>query len=119
VAVFDSNGNLAGSSAINQTILNYLTGLTSNVQAQINNLLTPSLSQGNIFVGNSSNVAASVPVTGDISLQSTGQATVVTVGGSTAANIHTAEQLANAATSANTPSTIVERDSSPKAPPVS
>jgi hypothetical protein len=37
-------------------------------------------------------------------------ATVVSVGGSSAANIHTAELLANAATDANTPSTIVKRD---------
>lgn len=38
--------------------------------------------------------------------------TVATVGASTAANIHTAEQAANAATNADTPSTLVKRDSS-------
>jgi hypothetical protein len=38
--------------------------------------------------------------------------TVATVGSSTAANIHAAELLANAATDANTPSTIVKRDGS-------
>jgi hypothetical protein len=37
---------------------------------------------------------------------------VATVGTSTAANIHTAELLANAATSANTPNAIVKRDGS-------
>lgn len=38
--------------------------------------------------------------------------TVVSVGGSSAANVHSAELSANAATSVNTPSTIVKRDSS-------
>jgi trimeric autotransporter adhesin len=38
--------------------------------------------------------------------------TVATVDGSTAANIHNAELAANAATSADTPSTIIKRDSS-------
>jgi hypothetical protein len=41
-------------------------------------------------------------------------ATVVSVGGSSAANIHTAEALANAATDANTASAIVKRDASGK-----
>lgn len=39
-------------------------------------------------------------------------ATVVSVGGSSAANIHSAELAANAATATNTPSTIVKRDGS-------
>lgn len=39
-------------------------------------------------------------------------ATVASVGGSAAANIHNAEIAANAATNADTPSTIVERDAS-------
>lgn len=39
-------------------------------------------------------------------------ATVNSVGGSSAANIHTAELAANAATSSNTPNTIVKRDGS-------
>jgi hypothetical protein len=39
-------------------------------------------------------------------------ATVVSVDGSSAANVHAAEQLANAATSADTPSAIVRRDAS-------
>jgi hypothetical protein len=39
-------------------------------------------------------------------------AVVVDVGGSSAANVHSAELLANAATSLNTPNTIVKRDGS-------
>lgn len=52
-------------------------------------------------------------LTGDVSASGSGSvaATVNSVGGSTAANIHTAELLANAATSSDTVSTIVKRDS--------
>lgn len=53
-------------------------------------------------------------LTGDVSASGPGSAaaTVNSVGGSSAANVHSAELAANAATSANTPSTIVKRDSS-------
>lgn len=113
VAVFDNNGNLSGSVAINQTLLNYLSGLTGNVQTQLNSALsTLTLPQANIFVGNSSSMSTAVPVSGDASLASTGAVSVTTVGGSTASDIHAAEQLANAATDANTASAIVKRDSS-------
>lgn len=49
---------------------------------------------------------------GDVSLTNAGVTTVLTVGGSTAANIHSAELAANAATNLDTPSTIVKRDAS-------
>lgn len=53
-------------------------------------------------------------LTGDVSAIGPGSvaATVNSVGGSSAANIHTAELATNAATDANTPSTIVKRDAS-------
>ncbi|QDK37231.1 hypothetical protein [Bdellovibrio sp. NC01] len=53
-------------------------------------------------------------LTSDVSASGSGSvaATVNAVGGSTAANIHNAELLANAATNANTPSTLVKRDGS-------
>ena len=53
-------------------------------------------------------------LTGDVSASGSGSvaATVNSVGGSTATNIHSAELLANAATNANTASTIVKRDAS-------
>jgi hypothetical protein len=58
-----------------------------------------------------SNIATAIGnLTGDVT--SVGLATTaVTVGGSTASNIHAAELLANAATNLNTASTIVRRDS--------
>lgn len=49
---------------------------------------------------------------GDVTTDHGGNTTVNTVGGSSATNIHSAELAANAATSANTPSTIVARDGS-------
>lgn len=53
-------------------------------------------------------------LTGDVSASGPGSAsaTVNSVGGSSAANVHTAELAANAATSANTASKIVARDGS-------
>lgn len=53
-------------------------------------------------------------LTGDVSASGSGSvaATVNSVGGSTAANVHSAELLANAATNANTANTIVKRDTS-------
>lgn len=53
-------------------------------------------------------------LTGDVTASGTGSvaATVALVAGSSAANVHAAELLANAATSANTASTIVKRDAS-------
>lgn len=73
---------------------------------------TPALLNTHIFVGNSSNSPTDVAVSGDASLASTGALTVNTVGTSTAANIHAAESLANAATAVNTASTILKRDGS-------
>ena len=53
-------------------------------------------------------------LTGDVGATGPGlvSATVVTVGGSSASNIHTAELLANSATSSNIAGTIVQRDAS-------
>lgn len=66
---------------------------------------------GNI---NASVANAITALTGDVSATGPGSvaATVNSVGGSTAANINTATIAANAATSVNTPSTIVKRDGS-------
>ena len=60
------------------------------------------------------NVGTITALTGDVSASGSGSvaATVNSVGGSAAANIHSAELLANAATNANTASTVVKRDAS-------
>lgn len=70
------------------------------------------LTSANILVGNGSNVATAVGVTGDVSLSNAGVTAVVTVGGATAAAVATAAAAVAAATAANTASTLVLRDSS-------
>src|SRR5271166_2157172 len=64
-----------------------------------------------ISLGSPASITA---LTGDVSATGPGSvpATVNSIGGSSAANVHSAELAANAATNLNTPSTIVERDAS-------
>lgn len=72
-------------------------------------------SAGTITATLSGSATSATSFTGSLSGDVTGtqSATVVAlVGGSTAANVHSAELLANAATSANTASAIVRRDGS-------
>lgn len=74
-----------------------------------------------VYVQNSAGVEVPIgtpdaitDLTGDVTANGPGSvpATVNSVGGSSAANIHTAELAANAATSSNTPNTIVKRNGS-------
>ncbi len=66
------------------------------------------------IASNSGSGGTITALTSDVSASGSGSvaATVNSVGGSTAANIHSAELAANAATNANTASTIVKRDAS-------
>lgn len=78
--------------------------------------ITGPLSASN-FSGSSSGTNTgdqTITLTGDVTGSGTGSfaTTVVTVGGSTASNVHSAELLANAATASNTINTIVKRDGS-------
>jgi len=63
---------------------------------------------------NNTDLTAITALTGDVSATGPGSvsSTVNSVGGSSAANIHSAELAANAATNLNTASTIVKRDAS-------
>jgi hypothetical protein len=92
-----TTGNLE-SSATTTIELGYVHGVTSSIQTQLNSI----------------SGSAITSLTGDVTATGPGAAaaTVVMVGGSSAANIHSAELLANAATNLNTSSTIVKRDSS-------
>ena len=68
------------------------------------------LASNSILIGNGSGVATAVLTSGDATINNTGSITVVSVGGSSAANVNTATVAANSATSANTANTIVKRD---------
>ena len=71
VLVTDSSGYITASS-ISTTILNFLSTLSSDVQTQINGKQTTTLTDGNILVGSSGNVATSVNPSGDIDVSNTG-----------------------------------------------
>ena len=58
---------------------NYLDGVTSAIQTQLNGKATSTLADTNIFVGNGSNVATGVAVSGDATLANTGALTLNTV----------------------------------------
>ena len=87
-------------------------GLTNLNAAQVSGTFT-----GNVIGSATSATTAATannfsgPLAGDVT-GTQGATVVATVGGSAAVNIHAAEQLANAATSANTANAIVKRDAS-------
>lgn len=56
--------------------LSYVKGVTSAIQTQIDGKLTTSLTSARIFVGNGSNVATGVAMSGDATLANTGAITV-------------------------------------------
>lgn len=82
------------------TEIGYVSGVTSAIQTQF----AGKQATGNYITALTSDVTAAGP--GSVA------ATVASVGGSTAANVHAAELLANAATNLNTASAIVKRDAS-------
>lgn len=67
------------------------------------------LTSAHLFVGNGSNVATDVAVSGDLTLANTGAFTVATVGGASAANIASGTALALAATTSSINNTLVKR----------
>src|ERR1700677_277404 len=106
-----------GATAIASTVVTgkLLTGLTSGANTAI--LATDSILKAleKLQAQTSGTTGTAITsLTGDVSATGPGSATAVvnSVGGSSAANIHSAELAANAATATNTASTIVERDAS-------
>lgn len=87
-----------GAGTVSNTEFGYLDGVTSAIQTQLNNITG----------------AGVTSLTGDVTGTGPGATatTVVSVGGSSASNVHSAELAANAATNLNTVSTIVKRDAS-------
>ena len=70
------------------------------------------LNVNKIIVGNASNLAVDVNMTGDVGIVSTGATTVNSVGGVLSTTITTVASLVNSATESNTSNTIVKRDGS-------
>jgi trimeric autotransporter adhesin len=97
-AIYADGSRTLQSSSTTATELGYVHGVTSPIQTQLNSITGSGVTS----------------LTGDVTGTGPGATTttVVTVGGSSANNIHSAELLANAATDTNTVSTIVKRDSS-------
>ncbi len=58
--------------SVSNTEFQYLDGVTSSIQTQLNNKIGTTLNSANIFVGNVSNVATGMAVTGDIGIDNTG-----------------------------------------------
>ena len=109
VPVTDVSGFLTNSSTT-VTELGYVHGVTSSIQTQLNAKATSTLASGDIFVGNVSNVATAVAMSGDATLANTGALTLATVnaspGSTTLSSITTnAKGLVTANTSASTTGT--------------
>lgn len=123
----DASGFLTAS-AVTTTELGYVAGVTSALQTQLNAKQSTTLTSAHILVGNVSNLAADVALTGDIAIDNTGLSAIsagvivdADINASAAivdtklATISTAGKVSNSATtatSANTNSAIVARDGS-------
>lgn len=64
------------SSAVTPTELGYVSGVTSSIQTQLNAKASTTLTSAHILVGNGSNVATDVAVSGDLTLANTGAFTI-------------------------------------------
>jgi hypothetical protein len=73
--VSNASGKVAVS-ATTDTELGYVSGVTSGIQNQLGGKLTSTLTSANIFVGNSSNVATGVALSGDATISNTGSLTI-------------------------------------------
>lgn len=74
-ASFGTDGVLAAS-PVTSTQLGYLAGVSSDLQTQINSLSSPALTSGHVYVGNASNIATDVAMSGDVTISNTGATTI-------------------------------------------
>lgn len=118
LATLTANSVLLGNGTSNPTFVapstsgNLLTSNGSTWQSTAPTFASSSLANGKIYIGSSGGVATAQTITGDIAISNAGSALVVDVGGITAAAVASGALLANAATNANTASTIVKRSAS-------
>jgi hypothetical protein len=69
-----------GTGLVTTTEFNYLDNVTSPIQTQLNGKASNTLTDSKIYVGNSSNVATAVAVSGDVTLANTGAITLANSG---------------------------------------
>ena len=75
-AMSGPDGYLTTHASVTSTELGYLDGVTSAIQTQLNNKIGTSLTSANIIVGNGSNVAAAVAMSGDVTIDNAGATTI-------------------------------------------
>lgn len=75
--VSDGSGFLSAATTT-ATEIGYVNGVTSAIQTQLDGKSTSSLTSAYIFVGNVSNLATAVPMTGDIGIDNTGLTAIQT-----------------------------------------
>lgn len=71
-AIYADASKILVSSTTSGTELGYVTGVTSAIQTQLNSKQSTTLTNAHILVGNGSNVATDVAVTGDVTISNTG-----------------------------------------------
>ena len=108
-AVFNSEGELAADSNISTTELGYLNGVSSNIQTQLDAITT--LADGKIYVGNASNAATEVTMSGDITLSNAGVAAIA-AGAIVNADINSSAAIAHSKMAALTASRAMVTDGS-------
>lgn len=80
-ALVSNASGIPVASSVTTTELNFVSGVTSSIQTQLDSKASGTLTNTHIFVGNASNVATDVALSGDATLANTGALTLNTVNG--------------------------------------
>lgn len=106
-ALASSAGGIPVAATTTSTELGYVNGVTSAIQTQIDAKLTRTLTSAQVFVGNGSNVATGVALTGDVTVNNAG---VTAVGTNKVTNAMAAQMAAHTIKGNNTGSTANAAD---------
>lgn len=93
------------------TEIGYVNGVTSAIQTQLDGKASSTLTDSNIYVGNGTNVATGVAVTGDISISNTG-VTAITADSIVNADVNSAAAIAVSKLAATTGNRALVSDAS-------